>query len=91
VDLIVSALAFVLATLALIYNRPVATYFVENNASPFTFLHPQDRIPREDRPEKLEEHRTARDFWLPFMRAFVVLVAAAVAFGSTANLIASVL
>jgi hypothetical protein len=63
----------VLATLALIYNRAVAQYLVENGTTPFTFLRPQDRIPREDRPQQLRSFREARSFWLPFMRVWVVL------------------
>jgi hypothetical protein len=75
----------VLCALALFYNRAVALYFVENNTTPFTFLRPQDNIPREDRPERLEQWREARSFWLPFMRGFVLLVSAflLLVFGST--------
>jgi hypothetical protein len=87
VEAVVSAVVVLVAALVVIYSRPVATYFVENNATPFTFLHPQDRIPREDRPEKLEEHRRARDFWHPFMRGFVILMALIVGCGAAANLV----
>jgi hypothetical protein len=80
-----------LATLALVYNRAVAQYFVENNTTPFTFLRPQDRIPREDRPERLRDFRQARSFWLPFMRVWVILFASVLIVASAAGLVGELL
>ena len=86
-----SALIVVIAAGFVIYNRPVATYFVENNTTPFTFTHPKHRLPREERPEQWEDFRKARDFWLPFMRIFVVVVAVVIGFGAAANLVALII
>jgi hypothetical protein len=74
VSVVGPVLVLAVAGLMLVYNRAVAEYFVTNNSSPFTFLRPQDRIIREDRPERLQDYREAKAFWLPFMRFWIVLV-----------------
>jgi len=65
------------ATLVLIRNRAVADYFTSNNTTPFTSLRPQDRLPREDRPDRLCKFRKSQAFWRPLMRIWVVVVALA--------------
>jgi hypothetical protein len=89
-EVVALSIGIALAATALVCNRAVARYFVENNTTPFTFLHPQDRIPREDRPERLRDFRVARSFWLPFMRAWVVVLASAIGALCAANLVRAV-
>jgi hypothetical protein len=79
--------AAVLSVLLIAGNRSVAMFLVDNGTTPFTFLRPQDRLPREDRPERLEEYRRSRTFWLPKLRVFVVCFGVLVLTGSAVRLV----